>query len=690
MTQTPPPPPTGVDPLVGRVLDGRYRIESFLARGGMATIYRGADLRLDRTVAIKVMHPTFATDPGFVDRFEREARAAARLNSPYAVAVHDQGNDAGVTYLVMEYVPGHTVRDVLRTHGALPPAQALAIIDPVLQALAAAHRAGYIHRDVKPENVLISEDGRVKVTDFGLARAIEGVDSGKTHGLLLGTVAYLSPEQVEHDHTDARSDVYSAGILLFELVTGQVPFTASAPMQVAYRHVHEDVPAPSSFRPGIPAGIDDLVLRATRRDPDQRFGDADAFLAAARVQKDSLPAAQPWAPSPTDTLVVNRDAGAPVAAAAAGAAAAGGAAAASLASAADQQLDAPEWVNHRPEAATQPAGIPAVPTPAQPPAESAESPQPNGGAQVTEVSHQTSPDAPGRPRRGRKALWLGGLALVSVVALLVLAFGPLQRVTVPDLLGKTPTEAAAILAPSNLVLDAEASDFSEDYAKGVIMSTDPGPQSSARSGSTVRAVVSKGPERYDVPKLKKLSVKEAEVALGAANLELGTQTEAYHDSVKKGDIISSDPPAGESVKPGTKVAVVVSKGPEPVTMPTLKGTNGDEAEATLKDLGLKVDRSDKTSESVAKGLVISTDPDAGATTYRGDTVTLVVSKGPPLVEVPNVVGKSEDEARSALEAAGFKVSVNKPLGFVVFGVNSQNPRGGTKAPKGSTVTITVV
>jgi eukaryotic-like serine/threonine-protein kinase len=682
VTQTPPPPPTGVDPLVGRVLDGRYRIESFLARGGMATIYRGADLRLDRTVAIKVMHPTFATDPGFVDRFEREARAAARLNSPYAVAVHDQGNDAGVTYLVMEYVPGHTVRDVLRTHGALPPAQALAIIDPVLQALAAAHRAGYIHRDVKPENVLISEDGRVKVTDFGLARAIEGVDSGKTHGLLLGTVAYLSPEQVEHDHTDARSDVYSAGILLFELVTGQVPFTASAPMQVAYRHVHEDVPAPSSIRPGIPSGIDDLVLRATRRDPDQRFGDADAFLAAARVQKDALPAAQPWAPSPTDTLVVNRDADAPVAAATA--------AAASVASAADQQIDAPDWVNHRPEPAAPAAGVPAVPTPAQPPAASAASPRPDGEAQVTEVSHQTSPDAPGRPRRGRKALWLGGLALISVVALLVLAFGPLQRVTVPDLRGKTPTEAAAILAPSNLVLDADGSDFSEDYAKGVIMSTDPGPTSSARSGSTVRAVVSKGPERYDVPKLKKLSVKEAEVALGAANLELGTQTEAYHDSVKKGDIISSDPPAGESVKPGTKVAVVVSKGPEPVTMPTLEGTNGDDAEATLKDLGLTVDRSDKTSESVAKGLVISTDPDAGATTYRGDTVTLVVSKGPPLVAVPNVVGKSEDEARSALEAAGFKVSVNKPLGFVVFGVNSQNPRGGTKAPKGSTVTITVV
>ncbi len=332
MTPNPPPSQTAVDPLQGRVLDGRYRVESFLARGGMATIYRGADLRLERTVAIKVMHPTFATDPGFVDRFEREARAAARLNSQYAVGVHDQGNDAGVTYLVMEYVPGHTVRDVLRAHGPLPPAQALAIVDPVLQALAAAHRAGYVHRDIKPENVLISEDGRVKVTDFGLARAIEGADSGKTNGLLLGTVAYLSPEQVEHDHTDARSDVYSTGILLFELITGQVPFTASAPMQVAYRHVHEDVPAPSSVRAGIPAGIDALVLEATRRRPEERFGDADAFLAAVRTQRAALPPAQPWTPSPTDTLIVTREPGtggtakqAAAGAAALGAAAVGGA-----------------------------------------------------------------------------------------------------------------------------------------------------------------------------------------------------------------------------------------------------------------------------------------------------------------------------------------------------------------------------
>jgi beta-lactam-binding protein with PASTA domain len=317
-------------------------------------------------------------------------------------------------------------------------------------------------------------------------------------------------------------------------------------------------------------------------------------------------------------------------------------------------------------------------------------PPPDGEVHVTEVSNQTAPDAPRRPRRGRKALWLGVVALASVVALLVIVFGPLQRVTVPDLLGKTPTEAAAILATSNLELDAQESDFSEEFAKGLIMSTSPGPESSARSGATVQAVVSKGPERYDVPKLRKLTVKEAKVALGAANLELGEQSEAYDDKVKKDDIISSDPPAGESVKPGTKVAVVVSKGPEPVTMPSLEGTDGDAAEAALTDLGLKVDRTNKTSESIAKGLVIRTNPEGGATTFRGETVELVVSKGPPLVVVPNVVGKGESQARTELEAAGFIVSVNKPLGTAIFGVNSQNPRGGTKAPKGSTVTITVV
>jgi serine/threonine-protein kinase len=287
-------------------------------------------------------------------------------------------------------------------------------------------------------------------------------------------------------------------------------------------------------------------------------------------------------------------------------------------------------------------------------------------------------------------LWVGLLALVSVVGLLALLFGPLQRVDVPDVLGRTPTEAAAILTTSNLVLDAEATDYSEEYPKGQIMATDPGPGSSLRTGGTVRATVSRGPERYDVPKLRGLTLDQAEVALGAANLTLGETTEAFDDKVEKGQIISSDPKAGTSVKPDTAVAVRVSKGPKPVTVPEVVGTDADAATKQLTDLGLKVDHSEKFSESVARGQVISVDPKPGTTAYRGDTVSLVVSKGPPLVEVPRVVGLSEDDARAALEAAGFRVEVDKPLPIVVFGVQSQNPRGGSMAPKGSTVTITVV
>ncbi len=685
-----------MDPLIGRVLHDRYRVESFLARGGMATIYRGADLRLDRSVAIKVMHPSFAADPGFVARFEREARAAARLTSPHAVSVHDQGNDNGVTYLVMEYVPGHTVRDVLRAHGALAPARALAIIDPVLQALAAAHRAGYVHRDVKPENVLISEDGRVKVTDFGLARAIEGSDAGKTQGLLLGTVAYLSPEQVEHDRTDARSDVYSAGILLFELVTGQVPFAGSTPMQVAYRHVHDNVPMPSSVNQQVPAGIDELVRRATRRKPEERFGDADAFLAATRAERAALPPAEPWAPTPTDTLVVARSPGAtPDQGSDEGAAAAedtvaasfigvGGLAAAAGAAAHHDTHDdsgsaaaAPAWAGSTAAAST---------------GADAAGPDAAADANATQVTNLTSPDeSTAPPRRSRRTtLWLGGIAVASIVAILALAFGPLRPVSVPNVLGKTPAEAAAILATANLTLNSDETGYSEDYAKGLIMSTNPGPNGAMRTGGTVLAVVSLGPERYDVPDLRRMTPEQAEEALAATKLVIGPQTQDYHDRIQEGRVISSDPPAGESVKPDTVVSVVVSQGPAPVTVPPLQGANADAAEQTLKDLGLDVDRSERFSESVAAGIVISTRPKGGVTAYRGDTIKLVVSKGPPLVVVPSVVGRSESQARAALEAAGFEVRVVKPLRFSVFGVNAQDPRGGTSAPKGSTVTITVV
>ncbi len=309
---------------------------------------------------------------------------------------------------------------------------------------------------------------------------------------------------------------------------------------------------------------------------------------------------------------------------------------------------------------------------------------------ATDVSHNTAEDGQPRRRRGRVARWLGLVALAAVAGLLFVVLGPLQRVDVPDVTGHTPTEASAIMATANLVINADQQDFSEDFPAGQIISTDPPGGGSARSGSTVNAVVSKGPERYVVPQLKGLTVDEANVALSATNLELGAVSQKYHDDVKSGDILSSSPKADAKVKPGTEVAVVVSQGPAPVTIPDLAGVERKAAEKQLKDLGLKVDSREKFNETVAKDAVISTKPAAGATAHRGDEVRVVVSKGPPLVEVPNVIGMRQSQATASLESAGFQVRVNKPFGVEVFGVRAQSPGRGNKVPKGSTVTITVV
>ena len=292
------------DPIVGQVIDGRYRVRARLARGGMATVYEALDLRLDRVVAVKVMHRHLADDPDFVARFQREARAAARLTHPHVVGVYDQGSADGLVYLVMEYVPSRTLRDVLRMFGPLSPEQALVILEPVLEGLAAAHAAGFVHRDVKPENVLISDDGRVKVADFGLARAVAVSNASATQGMIIGTVAYLSPEQVERGDADGRSDVYATGILLFEMVTGHTPYSGESPLSVAYQHVNSEVPAPSALQPALPAEIDALVVTATRRDPAVRYQSALDFMSDVRRVRATLPPPRPLTPT-ADTLVVD-------------------------------------------------------------------------------------------------------------------------------------------------------------------------------------------------------------------------------------------------------------------------------------------------------------------------------------------------------------------------------------------------
>jgi len=616
------------DPLVGRILDGRYRIEDRIARGGMATVYAATDLRLDRYVAIKVMHASLAEDSAFVSRFVREAKSAARLSDPHVVAVYDQGEDSGLIYLVMEFVPGRTVRDVLREFGRLSPEQALTILDPVLQALDAAHAAGFVHRDVKPENVLLTDDGRVKVADFGLARAISaGNATAATQGLLIGTVAYLSPEQVQRGIADARSDVYGAGILLYEMITGSVPFAGETPLAVAYQHVNAVVPVPSSVRPGIPAEVDALVARATERDPDLRYPNAASFLADLRRIRSGLPAPRPFGvgESNASTLIV-----------------------------------------------------------------------PLAGLQTGPIVHN-SLDAPptlvAAPRKKRKGLitFIVFAVIAALVAGAAWYLGVGKKVTVPSVSGLTAAAAQAKLKPLNLALSIGGQQFSETIPSGHIISTNPQAGTDVRDGSTIAAIVSKGLERYAIPQVAGMSVADATAAITDSSLAVGGQTTAYDEKIAKGKVIGTNPPANQKLKRDQQVTLIVSKGPAPVPVPNLVGRSLSSAEKSLTNIGLEYSVSREYSKSVPTGHVISTDPKAGEKANRGDSVSLVVSKGPPLITVPDLYKTAEADARATLQGLGFKVTVTYPLGISPFGrVVRQSEPVGTQLPWGSTISIDVV
>ena len=625
------------DPLVGTLVDGRYQVISRIARGGMATVYEAIDTRLDRTVALKMMSPALAEDPGFVTRFRREARAAAQLSHPHVVAVFDQGEAAGLPYLAMEYVPGRTLRDVLRDYGALSPEQALTILDPVLEALSAAHDAGFVHRDIKPENILISDDGRVKVTDFGLARAVSNTTTA-TQGMIIGTVAYLSPEHVERGDADARSDVYGAGICLFEMVTGQVPFAAESAITVAYQHVNADVPAPSSLRPTIPPDVDALVATATRRDPDLRYPDCRAFLADVRRVRRTLPPPQPLSKDTQDTLIVP----------------------------ADLAVAAAAGVTPTPAVTVRPV------TPGE-----------GGGA-----------GKPPKRRRGRG--WLVALTLL-ILAVGAAAFGgwylaagPGKQVTVPGIIGMDQAAATAALQQVGLGLEVGGEEFSETIARGLIISSDPEPGASAAADSIVSIVLSRGPERYAVPDVRGEPLAAAQTAITDANLAVGAITENWDAEIPVGSVVSTDPAVGDELKSGALVNLIVSKGPKPVKLPGLAGVEASEATAQLEAAGLVVTTTEEFSTEYASGLVVSSTPAKGERVPVGSTVALVISKGPPPVEVPYLIDMKRDDAVYTLQQLGLNVEINEPPFTPLNRVISQDPAAGTLIPVGSTVTITII
>jgi len=580
----------------------------------MAVVYQAVDERLERVVAVKLIQPSHANNRAFLERFEREARTVARLNHPNIVAVYDSGEHDGLPYLVMEYVAGRTLRDVLRKRHRLPPKEALDIIEPVLAAVATAHRNGLVHRDIKPENVLIGDDGTVKVTDFGLARAVEAsADDATARGQLIATVAYVAPELVTDGRSAPRSDVYSAGIMLFEMLTGQVPFTGERAVDVAHQHVEYDVPPPSRLVDGIPAVVDEVVLRATRRDPEARLADASMFRAEVRAARGGLnsvarASARVQPHSTVHTTVA---------------------------------LPREELPRHR----------------------------------IT------------LPRRRRSGLIV---ATVLVVLALIAAVGGWwlgagRYTQAPGLLAMTRAEAVAEAERLGFSVEFDEGQFSETVPVDVVIDQDPEPQGRILPGGTITLTLSLGPEQYPIPELVGAPIAEATEQLRVLGLRPQI-TEEYSSSIPAGHVISVDPAPGTVVRPGTEVTLVISRGEPPIEVPNVVGDRIEDAEEELRELGLRIEIIEQESEEVREGRVISQSPEPHTGVGPGTVVTLTVSTGPPQVEVPDVEGMTVDEARALLESHGLRVEVyDIPTGD--DRVFDQSPEGGTRVDRGSVITL---
>ena len=647
------------DPLIGRLIDQRYRVTRRLARGGMATVYVAQDERLERPVALKVMHPYLAESDAFVERFHREARAAARIVHPGVVSVFDQGVVSGQGFLVMELIDGTNLRELLNAQGAFTIPQALRYTTDILEALRAAHRMGVIHRDIKPENILVPTDGPAKVADFGLARAVsEG--SMFTTGNMLGTVAYIAPEIALTTEADARSDLYSVGIMLYEMLTGAVPWADESALQIASHHVSDDVPSPSATLPWIPREIDDLVAALTARDPANRCADAsDALDLVARAA----------ASIPSD--IVNRRAEV--------------AREDSRSGSGTTALNTEVMPTHL----TQAMPAPAVTTATALPAVTA----------VTTVHTSTSTETPSAgelpAKMSTRAILLAVIAFLLIVAASFggswwwTEYGPGSYLTMPTTTGRDLADVQADLGAIGLASSVEE-EFSDDVQSGIVTHSDPEGGSSVHKSTNVQLYVSKGIDMKDVPNVVGKGQDEASRTLTDAGLALGAVTDAYSEDVPPGQVISQSVAAGTSLAHDSTVDVVLSKGREPRTVPTLTGKGASAAKSSIEALGLVASPTEAYSDTVPEGQVISQQTREGSTVYRGDSVSYTVSKGPEMVTVPDVVGLQRQEARNKLEGAGFTVQEDLILGGFFNTVRSSNPAGGSKVKKGSTVTISVM
>lgn len=739
--QATPAPATLDDPLLGTIVADRYVIKHRLARGGMAAVYVADDQRLSRLVALKVMHPHLAEDAQFIARFDREARSAAKISHPAVVTVNDQGFVDGRPFLVMDLVNGHTLRELLRTEGAFTVDNTLKWTHDILQALRAAARENVIHRDIKPENVLIPIEGSARVTDFGLARAATEVSMSMTN-TMLGTVTYMAPEIATAGVADSRTDLYSVGIMVYEMLTGEVPWHGENPMHIAYAHVHEDVPVPSTKQPWIPREIDDFVAALTARDPDERPRSAQEALHLLDRLRLNLPdevltlrsdvVGQPLPRKGAEVPLVTRVDDDPLAE--------------------DQVasiVETPEQTDGLADQANATQIIPTIrpssldehPTsllPAVIPAAGATAAQaggttsaPAGGATSWEASSltadsgddattvfpavarqeialpddepestalvaaRTSTSLEERPSTSGKKILITALVL-ALVAMLGLGgtwwwqeYGPGSYLPMPVTDGRPLSDVQTDLAQLGLLVEV-SEEFSDTVALGHVISSTPESEGSVHKNAAVQLVVSKGVDLREVPKLTGSTRAAAQEALLKAGLKSGAITEEWSEDIPAGHVISQTPEPGKKIRVDSSVSLVASKGREPRKVPSLNGKTKAEIEELLAELELVPEPTEVFSDTVPAGTLISQETPADTELFRGDHVKFTLSKGPELVEVPSVVGLSRADAVAKLEAAGFNVEVHYLVGGLFGLAHSTDPAGGTMLKKGSTIILNLV
>lgn len=648
----------------GDLLEWRYRIGAQIARGGMSTVYAAIDTRLDREVAVKVMDPTLAREPAFRTRFEREARAVAKLSDPSLVNVFDQGVDDDYVFLVMELVEGGSLRELLKERGPMPPHAAIAVMRPVLTALSIAHAKGMIHRDIKPDNVLISDRNQVKLADFGLVRAINKAMGDPTNattsvnGQVIGTVGYLSPEQVRGENLTQASDVYSAGILLFELLTGRTPFKGGTPIETAMARINRPVPAPSTLMPDIPPEIDELVLRACHRDPTQRFVDGAEFLEAVEQAAEDLDVPDFQVPAPTESAVRSALAGTDF----------GERTPWDDESMSTRAVVLPREDRTRPEthhtAVTQhqPPYAPHSPAPHSPAPQGPAHPGPHRPAPHRSAPHQPAPARPA-PKLSNKSPVATVFWIVLLIALVIgMALGGWWFTTgrygeIPTVIGmdKATAQATVEEAGFSSTLDERYDNKAE---KNTVMGTDPAKGQKAVRGSEVAVLLSLGKPTVPDPGTNS-SLQYYTNKLTDRTLKVKKGDDVYSDEIAKGHVAEVQPAAGTEVNTGSTVEVRMSKGKRPVTVPGVKGQERDRAKKTLEKAGLQVaEETEEFNKDIPSGQAIRTDPKEGAEVESGSEVTLVLSNA---IEVPDVQGLSIDDARKALREAGLNPVDGAPV-----------------------------